>query len=81
MNENVGIENLCKEIRSEIKEKGLVVNMLDFDDIPMQRNNMNMQSVGSNEALNYLCLHHNIQAHKPLSGLGVKVFLKKQFAN
>lgn len=35
MDKNINIEDIMNEIRTEIKEKGLTADMLDFDDIPV----------------------------------------------
>lgn len=79
----INIEEIMKEIRQEIADKGLTPDMLSFEDVPYQKAQpVSGGGLGSEEAKNamvYLNSHFNLQPYKPLAGNPVAVFFKKVF--
>jgi len=73
-NEKINIEEIMAEIKQSIKEQGLTVDMLSFEDVPYKKN---AQSGSASEALDYVSTHYYIQPYKELRGNPVKVFIKK----
>ncbi|WP_028514224.1 hypothetical protein [Ruminococcus flavefaciens] len=73
-NGSINIEEIMAEIKQKIKEQGLTVDMLSFEDVPYKKN---AQSGSASEALDYISTHYYIQPYKELQGNGIKVFFKK----
>lgn len=73
-NENINIEEIMAEIRRDIKEKGLIADMLSFEDVPYRSS---AQGGNAEQALEYLRANYYIQPYKELKGNPVKVFIKK----
>ena len=71
---NVNSEEIMKQIRAEISEKGLSADMLSFEDIPCRKP---AQSTSAAKTLEWLGAHCYIQPYKQLAGNAVSVFTKK----
>lgn len=86
-NITVNVEEIMREIRAEIKEKGLDSSMLSFEDVPMDGAHAVPAAVSPtgagfdiavlNDCAGYLEAHDQIDPYKPIAGNPVFVFVKK----
>lgn len=79
--QNINTEEIMKQIRAEIKEKGLDSSMLSFEEIPFQQEvshaAQNFQLASLQQSADYLNIRNQIEPYKPLEGNFLVVFIKK----
>ncbi len=79
--QNINTEEIMKQIRAEIKEKGLNSTMLSFEEIPFQQEvshaEPNFQLASLQQSAEYLNIRNQIEPYKPLEGNFLVVFIKK----
>ena len=79
--QNINTEEIMKQIRAEIKEKGLNSSMLSFEEIPFQpeisRAEQNFQPASLQQSTEYLNIRNQIEPYKPIEGNFLIVFIKK----
>lgn len=79
--QTVNTEEIMKQIRTEIKEKGLDSSVLSFEEIPftpeISRADSNFQPASLQQSAEYLNIRNQIEAYKPLEGNFLIVFIKK----
>lgn len=76
---SVNIENIMKEIRQEIKEKGYTYDMLSFNEnisiSATDTENISFDEI--NQQLSYLNNNYSVVSYRPLNGNKLAVFIKK----
>ncbi len=79
--QNINTEEIMKQIRAEIKEKGLDSSVLSFEEIPFQQEvshaAQNFQLASLQQSADYLNIRNQIEPYKPLEGNFLVVFIKK----
>ncbi|MBE6853424.1 MAG: hypothetical protein E7505_08120 [Ruminococcus sp.] len=74
------IEDIMKEIRKEISEKGLDSSMLSFEDIKCDPSLNDRAVISEDEyqrSLSYINLNYSVEPYKPLEGNRLIVFIRK----
>ena len=79
--QNVNTEEIMKQIRAEIKEKGLDSSMLSFEEIPfspeVSHADTAFQLSSLQQSAEYLSIRNQIEPYKPIEGNFLVVFIKK----
>ncbi|MBR0484138.1 MAG: hypothetical protein IJJ69_05065 [Oscillospiraceae bacterium] len=79
--QTINTEEIMKQIRAEIKEKGLDSSMLSFEEIPFAQEishaDKNFQSASLQQSAEYLSIRNQIEPYKPIEGNFLVVFIKK----
>ncbi|MBR1528823.1 MAG: hypothetical protein IJ642_05935 [Oscillospiraceae bacterium] len=79
--QTVNTEEIMKQIRAEIKEKGLDSSMLSFEEIPFAQEishaDVNFQPAALQQSADYLNIRNQIEPYKPIEGNFLVVFIKK----
>lgn len=79
--QTINTEEIMKQIRAEIKEKGLNSSMLSFEEIPFQQEvshaEQHFQPASLQQSAEYLNIRNQIEPYKPLEGNFLVVFIKK----
>lgn len=76
--EKINIEEIMKDIRKEIQEKGYDSSMLSFDDVTINTD-LTDETLDMEESLRYAKLNFEVEAYRQLPGNAVAVFVKKIF--
>lgn len=80
MADNINIEDIVKEIRNDIREKGYTSDILSFDDVVVDVSStqyVKFDKEKFNEEIYTINHEWNVQAYRPLSGGKLTVFVKK----
>jgi len=81
MSENINVDEIVNQIRSEIKEKGLEASMLSFEDVPFDKEVSHTESHFELSSLvqsaDYMNARNQIDPYKEISGNPISVFIKK----
>ncbi len=81
MSENINVDEIVNQIRSEIKEKGLESSMLSFEDVPFDKEVSHSESHFELSSLvqsaDYMSARNQIEPYKEISGNPISVFIKK----
>ncbi|MBE6875280.1 MAG: hypothetical protein E7496_00885 [Ruminococcus sp.] len=79
--QTINTEEIMKQIRAEIKEKGLDSSMLSFEEVPFAQEishaDKNFQLASLQQSAEYLSIRNQIEAYKPIEGNFLVVFIKK----
>jgi len=79
--QTVNTEEIMKQIRTEIKEKGLDSSLLSFEEIPFAQEvshaDSNFQPASLQQSAEYLNIRNQIEAYKPVEGNFLVVLIKK----
>ncbi len=79
--QNINTEEIMKQIRAEIKEKGLDSSMLSFEEIPFAQEvshaDSSFQLSSLKQSAEYLNIRNQIEPYKPIDGNFLIVFIKK----
>lgn len=79
--QTINTEEIMKQIRAEIKEKGLDSSMLSFEEIPFAQEishaDKNFQPASLQQSAEYLSIRNQIEPYKPIEGNFLVVFIKK----
>ena len=79
--QTINTEEIMKQIRAEIKEKGLDSSMLSFEEIPFAQEvshaDKNFHPASLQQSAEYLSIRNQIEAYKPIEGNFLVVFIKK----
>ncbi len=79
--QNINTEEIMKQIRAEIKEKGLDSSMLSFEEIPFAQEvshaDGSFQLSSLKQSAEYLSIRNQIEPYKPIEGNFLVVFIKK----
>ncbi len=79
--QEINTEEIMKQIRKEIQEKGLTEEMLSFEEIPYAEEKFsvqgNFQLQSLQQSAEYLSVRNQIQAEKPIEGNFLVVWVKK----
>ena len=76
--EKINIEEIMKDIRREIAEKGYDSSMLSFDDVSLN-SDLTDDDLDMEESLRYAKLNFEVEAYRKLPGNAAVVFVKKIF--
>lgn len=79
--QKINTEEIMKQIRAEIKEKGFDSSMLSFEDIPyaeeVSHADGNFQIQSLKQSTEYLNIRNQIDPYKPIEGNPLVIFIKK----
>lgn len=81
MSENINVDEIVNQIRAEIKEKGLELSMLSFEDVPFDKEVSHTETHFELSSLvqsaDYMNARNQIEPYKEISGNPISVFIKK----
>lgn len=79
--QTINTEEIMRQIRAEIKEKGLDSSMLSFAEIPctqeVSHTDGNFHAASLQQSAEYLHMRSQIEPYKPIEGNFLVIFIKK----